>query len=447
MAKCTLKTLRNKIIYSVYVRNHGNHGMFEDVKLDLSRIKNLGTDIIWFLPIHPIGEINKKGLGCPYSIKDYTRVNEAYGTLEEFKELIDEIHKLDMKVMIDVVYNHTSHDAVYVKDNPEFYYVKNGKFGNKVADWSDIIDLDYENKDLWQKQIDALLFWTKIGVDGFRCDVAPMVTMEFWKEAKSAIEKINPEVILLAETVHSHFIEAVRNKGHYMASDSETYEVFDICYDYDTHGELLDYMKGMGTLEKVLNKKRLQEFIYPDNYVKLRFLENHDTPRSAYLIQDDALLHMWTSFLYFEKGATLIYAGQEAKDRNIPSLFEVDPVHWEGLCDEFISFITRLGKIKKDEIFAYGRYKIHMMPAMDVIYATYLLGNEMLIGVFNVGLKVGEIDISINDGGYINLSKFADGSYTNLIDDEPLIIANNKIQLHQKPVIIRLNCKHNWNEN
>ena len=438
MAKNTSKILRNSIIYSVYVRNHGLNGRFNDVKDDLLRIKNLGTDIIWFLPIHPVGEVNKKGIGCPYSIKDYTKVNEAYGTIEEFKELIDEIHKLDMKVMIDVVYNHTSHDAVYVDENSEFYYRKNGKFGNKVADWSDIIDLDYGNKELWKKQIDALLLWTKLGVDGFRCDVAPMVPMEFWKEARIAVEEINPEAIFLAESVHPHFVEAVRNMGHYMASDSETYEVFDICYDYDTHGELLDYFNGTGTLERVLDKKRLQEFIYPDNYVKLRFLENHDTPRSAHLIQNEVLLNMWTAFLYFEKGCTLIYAGQEAKDNHIPSLFEVDPVKWEGLSDEFVSYLTKLGQIKKDEIFAFGRYKIHKTSVNDVIYATYLLGNELILGVFNMGHKVGELDLSIQDRGYINDYTFKDGFYTNLIDEQIINISDNKLQLSQKPLIIRL---------
>lgn len=439
MAKNTLKTLRNKIIYSVYVRNHKGNGTFDDIKDDLLRIKSLGTDIIWFLPIHPIGEKNKKGLGCPYSIKDYTKVNESYGTLEDFKELIHAIHKLDMKVMIDVVYNHTSHDAVYVEKYPEFYYRKDGRFGNKIADWSDIIDLDYNNRSLWEKQIEALVYWTNIGVDGFRCDVAPMVPMEFWMEAKNRVMEINPDTIFLAETVHPHFIEAVRNRGYYMASDSETYEVFDICYDYDSHGELLEYFRGKKNLDSVLEKKRIQEYIYPDNYVKLRFLENHDTPRSANFIKNSDVYTMWTAFLYFEKGATLLYAGQEAKDTHVPSLFDIDPVCFKGISEEHINYLVRLGEIKKDEIFAYGRYKIHRMPAHEVIYATYLYGNELLIGIFNMGLKVGGIDLSIHDEGYIELASIKNGDYRNLIDDQTITISNNKLSLCQKPIMIRVN--------
>lgn len=437
MAKNTPKELRNKIIYSVYVRNHGKNGTFADIKEDLPRIKSLGTDIIWFLPIHPIGEVNKKGMGCPYSIQDYTKVNPDYGTIEDFKDLIQAIHALDMKVMIDVVYNHTSHDAVYVKEHPEYYYQWNGKFGNKVADWSDIIDLNYENKDLWKAQIEALKMWCGIGVDGFRCDVAPMVPMEFWKEARKEVNKINPETIFLAESVHPHFVEYVRSKGYYMASDSETYEAFDICYDYDTHGYLLDYFKGAVNLELVLEKKRQQEYIYPDNYVKLRFLENHDNPRIASLVPNEDMLHQWTAFLYFEKGTTLLYAGQEAKDRHVPSLFAIDPVDWSGLEETFVDFIRKLGKMKKETIFANGRYKIHKMPADQVIYASYVLGDEMVLGIFNVGLKTGEIELTLsndNENGFSNL----DGIYSNIIDGEEVRIANNQMKLSQKPIIIKL---------
>jgi glycosidase len=436
MAKNTSKLLRNTIIYSVYVRNHGRNGKFTDLLEDLPRIKQLGADIIWFLPIHPIGEVNKKGMGCPYSIQDYTKVNPDYGTIQEFVQLIDAIHNLEMKVMIDVVYNHTSHDAVYVKEHPEYYYRKDGEFGNKVADWADIIDLDYNKKELWEPQIKALQQWTELGVDGFRCDVAPIVPMEFWKMARQAVEEINPEVIFLAETVHPGFIEYVRMNGHSMASDSETFEVFDICYDYDTHGELLKYFRGTEALERVLEKKRQQEVIFPENYVKLRFLENHDNPRIAALVPDETMLRMWTAFLYFEKGATLIHAGQEAKNKNIPSLFAIDPVDWSGLDIEFTGYLTRLATIKKEKIFSQGSYKIHPMPAEQVIFASYLQEDQIILGIFNVGLKTGEIDLTVRDGNYAVMNEILDGSYSNLIDQQPVTIADHRIQLSQQPIIL-----------
>ena len=439
MAKNTNINLRNKMIYSVYVRNHGASGTFQDVIDDLDRIKGLGTDIIWLMPIHPIGQLNKKGeLGCPYSISDFTKVNPEYGTEEDFKILIEKAHDKNMQIMIDVVYNHTSHDSVYRSSNPEYFFRRpDGNFGNKIADWSDIIDLDYDNKDLWKLQIDALIKWVKLGVDGFRCDVAPLVPMAFWLEARSEIEKINPDVIWLAETVHPHFLEYGRNHGIKMASDCETYQAFDICYDYDTHPEFLGFLRGENTLETYLERKRAQENIYPDNYVKARFLENHDNPRAKKMIPNDLILDNWTAFSFFEKGAILIYAGQEAKDIHCPSLFEIDKVNWSGLDDQYAALIKTLSRLKKDSIFAHGRYKIHNCRKMDVILATYVHEDEVLYGIFNIGQKVGEIDLHVSDRSYLDLSPLKDGCYKDEISGSHLSIRSGKLELSDQPVIFR----------
>ena len=158
MAANTDPKLQNQIIYSVYVRNHTPEGTFRAVIPDLDRIRALGTDIIWFLPIHPIGVEGKKGtLGCPYANRDYRSVNPAYGTMDDFKELVREIHTRGMKCMIDVVYNHTSPDSTLYHEHPDFFYRNaDGKPGNKMGDWSDVIDLDYRNKALWDYQIESL---------------------------------------------------------------------------------------------------------------------------------------------------------------------------------------------------------------------------------------------------------------------------------------------------
>ena len=204
MAVNTDPRLQNQVIYSVYVRAHTPEGTFRAVIPDLDRIKALGTDIIWFLPIHPIGVKGKKGsLGCPYANRDYRTVNPAYGTMDDFKALVDEIHKRGMKCMIDVVYNHTSPDSTLYAAHPEFFYHgPDGKPGNKMGDWADVIDLDYRNRDLWAYQIDSLVMWAQI-VDGFRCDVASFVPVEFWRAARQAVAKVNPDCIWLAETAAS----------------------------------------------------------------------------------------------------------------------------------------------------------------------------------------------------------------------------------------------------
>lgn len=439
MALDTKVTLRNKVIYEVYVRSHGSEGTFQDVIKDLDRIKALGVDIVWLMPIHPIGQKNKKGkLGCPYSIKDYTKINEEYGTLEDFTQLIDKVHDLDMLIMIDVVYNHTSHDACYLEGHPEYYYRnEEGKVGNKVADWFDIIDLDYNNKDLWEEQISALEYWTNLGVDGFRCDVAPMIPMNFWIEARRRIKQLNAKSVLLAETVHPHFLEYVRNQGFYTASDSETYEAFDICYDYDTHQELLNYLTGKSNLEYLLDRKRMQETIYPVNYVKLRFLENHDQPRIASLITNEKQLNIWTAFMFFEKGATLLYAGQEAIDDQVPSLFDKTNIQWQGLNQTMTSFFKNLVDIKRDPIFAYGQYKIHKIDKQDVIVVTYVRDDEWAIGIFNVGLKSGELELTSEEKGFFKLPDLKDGKYTNAYTNNPVKVENQSIQLTDEPILIR----------
>ena len=157
----TNPALRRSVIYELYVRSHTPQGTFRAVEPDLPRIRALGTDILWLMPIHPIGEANRKGsMGCPYANRDYRTVNPEYGTLEDFLHLVDAIHENGMKCIIDVVYNHTSPDATLVALHPEYYYRKpDGSRGNKVGDWTDVVDLDYAVPGLWDYQIESLCYW------------------------------------------------------------------------------------------------------------------------------------------------------------------------------------------------------------------------------------------------------------------------------------------------
>ncbi|QAA30722.1 alpha-amylase family glycosyl hydrolase [Clostridium manihotivorum] len=429
MAKDTCKSLRNKIIYSVFVRNYGKNGTFKDVEEDLARIKELGTDIVWFLPIHPIGEKNRKGvLGSPYAIKDYRGINSEYGTIEDFKSLVDKIHEFGMLCMIDVVYNHTSPDSWLVDNHPEYFYKKqDGNMGNKVGDWTDIVDLDYNNKDLWEYQIETLKYWASVGVDGFRCDVAPLVPLDFWLLARQSVAQVNPDHIWLSETVHPHFLLEMRKHGFVGLSDSEIYQAFDITYDYDVNVEYTGYFDKKNSLKDYINKVKMQDGMYPDNYVKLRFLENHDQPRAKKFIPDEDALKIWTGFLYFQKGATLIYAGQEAQDPNCPSLFDSDKVNWDNLKEDYISLLKRLAQIKRMDIVASGFYTVDCVEN-DVILASYEKDNNRLLGIFNVSKAEGNVQISL-----------ADGVYKNVIDDSDIHVLEGKVKLVNKPIIIELN--------
>ena len=153
MAVDTKKSLRNQVLYSIYVRNYSKEGTFAAVQADLDRIKALGTDIIWLLPIHPTGEKNRKGsLGSPYAIRDYRAVNPEFGTLDDFRHLVDAIHARGMKCIIDVVYNHTSPDSWLAENHPEWFYHKpDGSLGNRFGDWWDVADLDYSHLELWAR--------------------------------------------------------------------------------------------------------------------------------------------------------------------------------------------------------------------------------------------------------------------------------------------------------
>lgn len=329
MAQDTSTSIRNLVIYSVFVRNHTPEGTFRAVIPDLPRIHALGTDVVWLMPIHPIGEKNRKGtLGSPYANRDYRTVNPEYGTMSDFRALVDAIHAEGMKCMIDVVYNHTSPDSVLFEEHPEFFFRKpNGEPGNHVGDWSDVIDLDYNVSALWDYQIETLCQWARI-VDGFRCDVASFVPVEFWKRARAEVAKVRPGCLWLAETVHRSFGAACRAAGMTCARDSEAFEAFDMEYEYDIQEAFVRYLKGEIPLSCYLDLLDFQENIYPQNYDKLRFLENHDVPRIASHVKSESDLRNHTAMLYFNKGTTLVYAGQEAACSHLPSLFDRDTVDW-----------------------------------------------------------------------------------------------------------------------
>ena len=428
MAVNTSKELRNQVMYSVFVRNYSEEGTFAALQKDLDRIKDLGVDIIWLMPIHPIGEVARKGtLGSPYANKDYREINPEFGTKEDLKALVDAIHERGMKCIIDVVYNHTSPDSVLVAEHPEWFYHKaDGSFGNHVGDWSDIVDLEYANKDLWKYQIDSLKMWAEI-VDGFRCDVAPLVPLDFWKEARAAVEEVRPGCIWLAESVEYGFITYLRSQGLNALSDSEIYQAFDMAYDYDIYGDLQSYFEGKSPLSDYIEDLNRQEAVYPGNYVKLHFLENHDRMRAHYLIPYEGELENWTAFLYFMKGCTLLYNGQEIGATHRISLFDKETIDWSDLGTEsdLSPLMKKLYDIKKDPIFAEGSFKAKEVKD-GVIEAKRQSGNDVIEGIFDLE----------SVGGLVRIT-MPDGIYENLIDGEKYQVTEGYISIHGEPVIIK----------
>lgn len=427
MAFNTDISMRSQVLYSIYVRAHTPEGTFNAIHRDLDRIRALGTDIIWFMPIHPIGVKGKKGsLGCPYANRDYRTVNPEYGTMDDFRRLVDAIHSKGMKVIIDVVYNHTAPDSTLVSEHPEFFYRKSdGSMGNHVGEWSDVVDLDYSVKELWDYQIESLKMWASI-VDGFRCDVASMVDLEFWCKARAAVEEIHPGCIWLAETIEGSFAQANRQMGLTCANDYEMFRAFDMEYDYDIWEVFRRYLAGQCSLSNYMDMLNFQEYQYPLNYIKMRCLENHDQPRICQFVKEEAALDNFTALLYFLKGSTLLYAGQEFCCDHTPSLFEKEVFPRTGR--DISPWLAKLNQVKKKVLSYKDDIRCSADDEQDIAICLRTDGTLRKLGVFSLKGKSAAVS-----------APFPDGCYTNHLDDGRVTVANGILRCTGQPIIIT--CK------
>ena len=438
MAYHTNHDLQKQVIYSVFIRNHTNEGTFRSLIPDLDRIRALGTDILWLLPIHPIGKVKRKGsLGSPYANRDYRAVNPEYGTLTDFRTLADAVHEKGMRLMIDVVYNHTSPDSVLWHEHPEFFYKKpDGKPGNHVGEWTDIIDLDYNNPDLWDYQIHTLKSWAEI-VDGFRCDVASLIPVDFWVRARNEIAAIKPDFIWLAESIHRSFNVDCRMRGMYAATDMEAYKAFDIEYEYDVRDAFDRYLDGKGSLSHWLDLLNFQEFVYPKNYNKLRYLENHDTPRIASRVQSDLSLKNYTALLFFLKGTTLLYGGQEVAAAHRPSLFDADPVDWNTRPD-LSTVIRTLSTLKKETLSPDDLFSADSHEEKHIAVLTRDNSQSRKIGIFSLKGFAADVPVNLPDSEYYDLlgkRKVTVSKGMIHCDGNPVWISSTS--MHRNPCFIR----------
>lgn len=422
MAKHTNISLRSYTFYQIFPRQYSKKANFEGVMEDLDRIKSMGVDMLYFLPIHPIGKKARKGThGSPYSIVDYYAIHEDLGTIDDFKLLVKKAHEKDMKVMIDIVFNHTSRDSKLANDHPQWFYKnEKGDFANRIGDWSDITDLDFNQKEVWQYLIDNLIYWAKI-VDGFRCDVAPLLPIEFWIEARKQVDQINPSCVWLTESVEYGFIKYLRDLGYDCSSDSQMYEAFDICYDYDIYHVMNEYLKDGKKLAKWLDEIERQEVIYPKNYIKLRSFENHDQQRLRSKVRDHNHFVQMITLQFFLKGPSFIYNGEEHSVDRYPSLFEKEPIPWNQK-NSIEGLIKKLSHLKKRKIFIDGNFNIH--HKVDVAVMSYNTQEQFICGIFNLEEKH-EVEVPLKDG-----------VYSNYLSNDKIHVKNGKMILGNQPYII-----------
>ncbi len=419
----TNHNFRNLVIYEVFIRNHGRNGRLSDVIRDLPRIREMGVDVVWFMPIHPIGRERRKGeLGSPYAIQDYRSVNPDYGNKKEFETLCDYAHALGLKVMIDVVYNHTSPDSVLAAQRPNWFLRDaNGRPYPTEPAWSDVIDLDYANLDLWDYQIETLKQWVKTGIDGFRCDVASIIPVAFWQRARRELDALNPNLIWLAETVHTDFINKRRRQGLIAQSDGEMHTTFDLSYDYDIWPAWEKAAADPEAVSPYLARLQHQKAALPAQAVKLRCVENHDQPRIMERASSRAQALAWTAFQAFNEGAFLIYAGQESGTARRPNLFDEDKIRWGNYGLQ--SFLTTLAKLKKDAAVVEGQFEI--VTAVPAVTAVWQAKNGGLYGVFNVS---GVVDVMP--------TPLPDGEYLDLLSERPVLVRDGEMAVPETAVIL-----------
>jgi len=346
------------------------------------------------------------------------------GTWDEFLHLANEIHSYGMKVMLDVVYNHTSRDSILLKEHPEWFLRDHdGKLKNKNPEWTDVAELDYSHKDLWTYQIETLEKYAKV-VDGFRCDVAPQVPIDFWIEARKDVAKINPNMVWLAESTDGKYIKDLRNRGYHVSSDSELYQAFDMTYDYDIDQIWRDYVSGKVSLKRYVEALEQQDHIYPANYIKMRALENHDQPRAHHIFINENDMFNWTAFSEFQKGSTLIYNGQEAGMKHRPSLFDKDKIDWKDQKMDLSALMFRMHELSQSELEYGGSYEVEALEN-DVVKVTYRLGDVVRIGLFTLKGQPGRTKVDL-----------VSDNYTNMIDNSLVSVQNGILKIDYDPIII-----------
>lgn len=344
----------NASIYEVNVRQHTVEGTFAALEADLPRIHALGSDILWVMPIHPIGEVNRKGgenasnyiaepgsgsLGSPYSATDYKAINPEFGDLDDFKSLVDEAHALGMKVIIDWVANHTAFDSRWTKEHKEFFLLDSlGNFQPPLGtDWWDVTQLDWDNgkeNGLYEAMQNAMLYWIReADIDGFRCDVAEKVPTEFWNQVRLAMEELKPEVFMLAEAdVPEHHERA-----------------FDMSYVWGGMHVMNQVGSRSWPIDSLRSFLRQEEQRFPRDAYRMLFVTNHDenawngTVFERHGKNAEAMTVVASTLL----GMPLIYSGQEAPNTKRLRFFEKDTVDWNGY--EWSALFTQLNELKSSE--------------------------------------------------------------------------------------------------
>lgn len=319
-------------IYEVNLRQYTNEGSFAAFQKELPRLKKMGIEILWFMPITPISKIKRLGtLGSYYACSDYTRTNEEFGSIDDFRLLVEAAHKLDMKVIIDWVANHTGYDHRWVSEHPEYY--KRDQNGNMydAHGWEDVLDLNYDNADLHREMISDMKFWLEeCDIDGFRCDMAMLVPLPFWEQARKTLDAVKP-LFWLAE-----------------CEEIDYHQVFDATYGWKLLHKMEAFSRGETDLRGIEDVLDYYEHKFPKGALHALFTSNHDENSHSgsefkrlgeFALPFAVLTCTWQSI-------PLVYSGQEMPNRKSLKFFDKDAIEWTGEY-ELESFYYKMLQLRK----------------------------------------------------------------------------------------------------
>ena len=313
---CSVEWIYPAAIYEVNLRQYTPEGTFDAFCREMPRLKDMGIEVLWFMPITPISVEKRLGsLGSYYACSDYMAVNPEFGTLEDFTRLVKYAHELGMKVLIDIVANHTGWDHRWTKEHPDFYRRSaEGQFFDAHG-WADVIDLNYDNPALRAAMIEMMRWWIQqTDVDGFRCDMAMLVPLPFWREARTALDPLKP-LFWLAESEEISY-----------------HEVFDASYTWKFLHKMEAFWRketGIEGLDEVL---QYYDTMFPPEALRCYFTTNHDENShsgSEYERMGDAA-KAFSVLCCTWNGIPLIYSGQEMPNYKRLKFFDKDPIEWTG---------------------------------------------------------------------------------------------------------------------
>jgi glycosidase len=308
--------LREGVIYEIFPRDFSTAGDLNGVTARLDELKDLGVTILWTMPIHPIGDKFRKGeFGSPYSIKDYYAVDPHYGTTEDYKRLVAEAHKRHLRVIMDLVANHTAWDSVMMR-HPEFYKQDaEGKIIPPVPEWTDVAGLNYASPQLRQYMIAMMKYWVQTcDVDGFRCDVASMVPTDFWEAARAQLESVKPDIMLLAEASKPELLV----------------KAFDVDYSWPLMAALNDVLVKGAPASRVRASWEESQREFPRDSLHMRVTDDHDEPRAVARFGLRGALAA-SALMFTLDGVPLLYNGMEvgdATESGDPALFDKLTIFW-----------------------------------------------------------------------------------------------------------------------